>query len=64
MLEKGVIFQLISTLFCEVKRGFVDRWKFVPLTLITLSRVEISQFFMQGVLSHKIFAGPVPTCLF
>jgi hypothetical protein len=25
MLEKGVIFQLISTLFCEVKRGFVDR---------------------------------------
>jgi hypothetical protein len=31
-------------LFCEVKRGFVDRWKIVHLKYITLSRVEISQF--------------------
>jgi hypothetical protein len=29
MLEKGIIFfQLISTLFCDVKRGFVDRLKY------------------------------------
>jgi hypothetical protein len=24
MLKKGIFFQLISTLFCELKRGFVD----------------------------------------
>jgi hypothetical protein len=30
-LKKGEIFQLISTLFCEVKRSFVDRLKIVPL---------------------------------
>jgi hypothetical protein len=26
-----IFFQLASTLFCEVKRGFVDRRKIVPL---------------------------------
>jgi hypothetical protein len=26
-----LIFQLIYFLFCEVKRGFVDPWKNVPL---------------------------------
>jgi hypothetical protein len=32
MFEKGeIFFQLISTPFCEVKRGFVDRQKIVPL---------------------------------
>jgi hypothetical protein len=35
MFEKRIFFQLISTLFCELKRGFVctyvDRWKIVPL---------------------------------
>jgi hypothetical protein len=35
-------FQLISTLFCEAKRGFVENCSF---EVITLSRVEISQFF-------------------
>jgi hypothetical protein len=64
-LKKGRIFiQLISsTLFCEVERGFVDRRKIVPLKLITLSRGDISQFLL-GVLSPKIFAGPVPTYLY
>jgi hypothetical protein len=32
MFEKREnFFRLISTLFCQVKRGFVDRWKIVPL---------------------------------
>jgi pentatricopeptide repeat protein len=32
MFEKGDnFFQLISTLFCEVKRGFVDTSNIVPL---------------------------------
>jgi hypothetical protein len=30
-LKKRSFFQLISALFCEVKRGFVDRRKIVPL---------------------------------
>jgi hypothetical protein len=30
-LKKGVFFQLISALVCEVKRGFVDCGKFVLL---------------------------------
>jgi hypothetical protein len=30
-LKKGRIFSAVSTLFCEVKRGFVDRRKIVPL---------------------------------
>jgi hypothetical protein len=41
-------FQLISTLFCEVKTP--EKLK------ITLSRVEI-RLFLQGVLSPKIYAG-------
>jgi hypothetical protein len=49
MLEKREKFFPISTLFFEVKRGFIDPRKIVPLQ----SRVEISPFFSQGVLSPK-----------
>jgi hypothetical protein len=46
LLKKGKrFFQMITTLLCELKRGFVDCWKIVPLKSITLSNVEISQFF-------------------
>jgi hypothetical protein len=29
--KRDNFFLLISTLFCEVKRGFIDCWQFVPL---------------------------------
>jgi hypothetical protein len=63
-LKKGrTFFQLISTLFCEVKTGFVFRppEKIVPLKYITLCLGWILANFLQGVLSPKIFAGPVQT---
>jgi hypothetical protein len=50
----AIFFQLVSTLFCEVKRGYVDRRKIVPLKQITLSRVEISQFFTRCYFPQNI----------
>jgi hypothetical protein len=37
-----------------VKRGFVDHRKIVPLKYITLSRVEISQFFTRRSFPQNI----------
>jgi hypothetical protein len=53
-LKKGKKnFQLISTLFCEVKRGFAGPWKIVTLKQITLAGVEISQFLTRCSFTKK-----------
>jgi hypothetical protein len=53
MFEKREkIFQLISSLFCEVKIGFVDPWK-LSLWRQLSSRGWKSADFLQGVLSPK-----------
>jgi hypothetical protein len=54
MLKKtGKFFHLVS--FCEVKRGFVDLRKIVPLKQITLSKVEISRFFTRCSFPKNIY---------
>jgi hypothetical protein len=64
MLEKREkIFQLISTLFLKCEESFSGPWKIVPLKKITFLGWR-SADFLQGVLSPKIIAGPVPSYLF
>jgi hypothetical protein len=54
MFEKrDNFFQLISTLFCEVKRGFVDPRKIVPFEVNYLVQGGDQPIFLQGVLSQK-----------
>jgi hypothetical protein len=50
--NREIFIQPISTQICQVKRGFLDPWKIVPLKWITLSRAEISQF-LQGIFPSK-----------
>jgi hypothetical protein len=47
-----------------VKRGFVDRRKIGLLKVNYLVQGGDQPIFLQGVLSQKIFARPVPTFLF
>jgi hypothetical protein len=64
MLKKGEFFQLVSNLFCVVKRGFVEPCINAHFQKITLSRVEISRLFTRVFFSPKMFAGPAQTYSF
>jgi hypothetical protein len=55
ILEKrGEFFQLICTLFCVVKRGFVDPCKSFLRSKLPWSRVEISRLFTRVFFAQNV----------
>jgi hypothetical protein len=58
--KRANFFQLVSDLFCVVKRGFIEPCKNVLCNKLPYIG-WISADFWRGVLSPKIFARPVPT---
>jgi hypothetical protein len=62
--EEACFFQLVSNLFCVVKRGFVEPCKNVLFVVNNLVYVGWRSADFLQVFLPKMFAGPAQTYLF